>query len=192
MSRRISVLGSIFPAYLAVLLLSAVAYGSSPEFDWTHACQAPDHEQLGHELAFGPAAKRPAVADSGETRTLRLIYFLPNHRTFNPDVVDTMKARIPRIRTFFRDQMQSNGKGSKTFQYETDAQGNPLVHRVDAPNSDASYLRSYRIVGVGNVFRDLPSKFDNEQQYLLHRGRPQHVQQPGLGQRGGLWRQVGG
>ena len=35
-----------------------------------------------------------------------------------------------------------------------------LVHRVDAPNSDASYLRSYRMVGVGNVFRDLRSTFD--------------------------------
>ena len=160
MSRRTSVLSFIFPTCLAVLLLSSVAYGSSPEFDWTHSCKAPDHEQLGHELAPGPAAKRPAAADSGETRTLRLIYFLPNDRTFNPDVVDTMKARIPRIRTFFRDQMQSNGKGSKTFEYETDDQGDPVVHRVDAPNADDSYLRAYRMVGVGNVFRDLRPTFD--------------------------------
>ena len=160
MFRLFSIVNFIFSTFIAGTLLSVGAYASSPEFDWTHSCQAPDHEPLGHEMVSGPAAKRPAVSDSGETRTLRLVYFLPNDRTFNQDVVDTMKARIPRIRTFFRDQMQSNGNGSKTLEYETDAQGNPLVHRVDAPNSDASYLRSYRMVGVGNVFRDLGSTFD--------------------------------
>ena len=167
MSGKVSILCSIFPTFAAVLLLSFGASASSPEFDWTHSCQAPDHEKLGHELAFGPAAKRAAVSDSGETRTLRLIYFLPNDRTFNQDVVDSMKARIPRIRTFFRDQMQSNGKGAKTFEYETDAQGDPIVHRFDAPYSDASYLRSYRIVGVGNVFRDLRPTFDTSNNIFL-------------------------
>ena len=160
MPGKIPIVSAVLPACLAVLLMSPSTYASSPEFDWTHSCRAPDHEQLGHELAFGPAAKRPAVSDSGQTRKLRLIYFLPNDRTFNPDVVDTMKARIPRIRTFFRNQMQSNGKGAMTFEYETDALGDPVIHRFDAPNSDASYLRSYRMVGVGNVFWDLKSTFD--------------------------------
>ena len=160
MSGKNVILSCIFLVFLAVPLLSSGTSASSSESEWAHSCQPLDHEQLGHELATGPAAKRPAVSDSGETRTLRLIYFLPNDRTFNPDVVDTIKARIPRIRTFFRDQMQSNGNGSKTFEYETDDQGDPVVHRVDAPNSDASYLRSYRMVGVGNVFRDLRPTFD--------------------------------
>ncbi len=129
------------------------------EFEPAHACQAPDHEQLEHELAAGPASKWPASSDSSQTRSVRLIYFLPNDRTFNPDMVDSMKARILRIRTFFRDQIQSNGKGSKTFENETDARGAPVVHRVDASYFDDSYLRSYRIVGVGNVFRDLRPTF---------------------------------
>ena len=120
---KIPIVSAVFPACLAVLLLSPFTYASSPEFGWAHSCQAPDHDQLGHELALGPAAKRPAVADSGQTRQLRLIYFLPNDRTFNPDVVDSMKARIPRIRTFFLNQMQSNGKGAMTFEFETDGAG---------------------------------------------------------------------
>ena len=163
MSGKIPIVSAVFPACLAVLLLSPFTYASSSEFGWTHSCRAPDHEQLGQELEFGPAAKRAAVSDSGQTRQLRLIYFLPNDRTFNPDVVDSMKARIPRIRTFFLNQMQSNGKGAMTFEYETDAQGDPIVHRFDAPNSDASYLSSYRMVGIGNVFRDLGSTFDTSQ-----------------------------
>ena len=161
MSReKLHILSSVLLIALACQLLSSGSIASSSEFDWTQSCRAPDHEHLGHGLALGPAAKWPAVADFSEARALRLIYFLPSDRTFNPDVVDTMKARIPRIRTFFRDRMQSNGKGSKTFEYETDGQGDPVVHRVDAPNSDASYLRSYRMVGVGNVYRDLGSTFD--------------------------------
>ncbi len=163
MSGKIPIVAAVFPACLAILLLSSFTYASSPEFDWTHSCRAPDHELLGHELAFGPAFKRVAVSDSGQTRQLRLVYFLPNDRTFNPDVVDSMKARISRIRTFFLNQMQSNGKGAMTFGYETDAQGDPIVHRFDAPNSDASYLSSYRMVGIGNVFRDLGSTFDTSQ-----------------------------
>ena len=161
MPLRISILHSALLSALVFLIsLSAAANASSAEIDRAQSCQPLDHEQLGHELAAGPAAKRPAVSDSGETRTLRLIYFLPNDRTFNQDVVDTIKARVPRIQTFFRDQMQSNGNGSKTFEYETDDQGDPVVHRVDAPFSDASYLRSYRMVGIGNVFRDLKPTFD--------------------------------
>ena len=167
MSSIIPILSSILPTFLAVLLLSSGSHASSSEIDWAQSCRAPDHEHFGQELALVPAAKRPAAADSGETRTLRLVYFLPSDRTFNPDVVDSMKARIPRIRTFFRDQMQSNGKGAKTFEYETDAQGEPVVHRVDAPNTDASYLRAYRMVGVGNVFRDLRPTIDTSRGIFL-------------------------
>ena len=98
---------------------------------------------------------------------MQLIYFIPNDRTFDSDVVDTIKARIPRIQTFFRDQMQAHGHGNKTFQFETDDQGDPVVHRVDAPNSDSSYLRSYRMVGVGNVLRDLRPTFDSGNSILF-------------------------
>ncbi len=168
MPRKFSILQFAQLALLAVLLsLPTAGFASSSEFDWAQSCQPLDHEQLEHDFTVGPAAKLPAVSDSGQSRTLRLIYFLPNDRTFNPDVVDTIKARIPRIQTFFRDQMQSHRNGNKTLQYETDDQGDPVVHRVDAPNSDASYLRSYRMVGVGNVFRDLRPTFDTGNNILF-------------------------
>ena len=145
---------STFLTFLALLPSTGHA---SPPIDWAHSCQPPDHEQWEQERTHGPATK---LADAGEPRTVRLIYFLPNDRTFNSDVVDSIKARIPRIQTFFSDQMQAHGHGNKTFQFETDDQGEPLVHRVDAPYSDSSYLRSYRLVGVGNVLRDLRQTFD--------------------------------
>ncbi len=159
MPLRISVLHSAFLASLAFLLsLSAAAYASSSEIDRTHSCRVFESEQWERDGAGGPAAKRPA--DAGEPRTVRLIYFLPNDRSFNADVVDSMQTRIRRIQTFYGQQMQAHGYGNRTFQFETDDQGEPLVHRVDGPYPESEYLRFYRMIGVGNVYRDLEQAFD--------------------------------
>ena len=139
------------------LMLSPLAAPASPPLaDQTHSCRVFESEQW--ERFRGSAAKR--LADAGEPRTVRLIYFLPNDRSFNSDVVDSIKARMPRIQTFFSQQMQAHGHGNKTFQFETDAQDEPLVHRVDGPYPESEYLRSYRLVNVGNVYRDLEQAFD--------------------------------
>ena len=153
--------------FLALLLRPPAGHASSPaEIDWANSCRPLD---AGHweDHAGSPAAKLLTDSDAGQTRDVKLIYFLPNDRTFNSDVVDTIKARIPRIQTFFRDQMQAHGHGNKTFQFETDDQGDPVVHRVDGRNSDASYLRSYRRVGAGNVLNDLRPTFDSGNSILF-------------------------
>ena len=86
-----------------------------------------------------PAAKRAADLDVGEPRTIRMIYFLPNDRPFRQEVVDTMKVAIRQVQTFYREQMQAHGHGGKTFRFETDVQGEPLVHRVDGQHPDSHY-----------------------------------------------------
>ena len=157
------------PAFLVIpgLLLSPRAGHVSPfPIDWAHSCRPLDAGQWESHNTGGPAAKMLS-ANADRTREVKLIYFIPNDRTFDSDVVDSIKTRIPRIQTFFRDQMQAHGHGTNTFQFETDAQGDPVVHRVDAPNSDDSYLRSYRMVGVGNVLRDLRSTFDSSSSILF-------------------------
>ena len=143
-------------AFLVLLTSLAAANESTPPTDRTHSCRVFESEQWEHFR--GPAAKRPA--DAGEPRTVRLIYFLPNDRSFNSDVVDSMQTRIRRIQTFYGQQMQAHGYGNRTFQFETDDQGEPLVHRVDGPYPESEYLRFYRMIGVGNVYRDLGQAFD--------------------------------
>ena len=126
------------PAFLAIpgLLLSPRAgHASSPPVDWAHSCRPLDAEQWERDHTGGQAAKF-LTANAGPTRDVKLIYFIPNDRKFDSNVVDSIQARIPRIQTFFRDQMQAHGRGNKTFQVETDSLGEPVVHRVDAPNSD--------------------------------------------------------
>ena len=145
-------------AFLTLLTPLAAANESIPPNDRTHSCRVFEFEQWERDGAGGPAAKRPA--DAGEPRTVRLIYFLPNDRSFNADVVDSMQTRIRRIQTFYGQQMQAHGYGNRTFQFETDDQGEPLVHRVDGPYPESEYLRFYRMIGVGNVYRDLEQAFD--------------------------------
>ena len=50
-----------------------------------------------------------------------------------------MKVVIRRVQTFYAEQMQAHGYGKKTFRFETDAQGEPLVHRVDGQHPDSHY-----------------------------------------------------
>ena len=153
--------------FLPVLLYPAAGHGSGSPIDWTNSCRPLDAGHWEADHPGPPAARSLAASAAAPARTVRLIYFIPNDRTFDSDVVDSIKVRIPRIRTFFRDQMGAHGHGSTTFQLETDDQGDPVVHRVDAPESDASYLRSYRLVGVGNVLRDLGPTFDAGNSILL-------------------------
>ena len=75
---------------------------------------------------------------------------------FRQEVVDSMKVTIRQIQTFFAEQMQAHGYGNKTFRFETDAEGEPMVHRVDGQHSDSHYLNDT----VGTVFNELEQVFN--------------------------------
>ena len=79
----------------------------------------------------------------GEPRTVRMIYFLPNDRPFRQEVVDSMKVAIRRVQAFYAEQMQAHGYGNRTFRIETDAQGEPMVHRVDGRHPESYYRATY-------------------------------------------------
>ena len=87
-------------------------------------------------LSFLPSSFAQKAAPEG---MVRLIYFLPNDRPFRPEVVQKMKDEIRNLQTFFGEQMQAHGHGNKTFRIETDAQGEPIVHRVNGQHSDSHY-----------------------------------------------------
>ncbi len=85
-------------------------------------------------------AGMPPALNFGEPRTVRLLYFLPNNRQFRAEVVRKMKDEIQRIQRFYAQQMQAHGYGNNTFRFEADAQGMPVIHRVDGERTDHSYL----------------------------------------------------
>ena len=94
----------------------------------------------------------------GEPRTVRLIYFLPSDHPYRADVVQRMKDEILKVQTFFAEQMAVHGYGKLTFRIETDAQGEPMVHRVDGqhPFGDRNNAFNFNIA----MERELEQAFD--------------------------------
>ena len=82
----------------------------------------------------------------GEPRTLRMIYFLPNDRPYQAEVVQRMKDVILTVQTFYAEQMEAHGFGKRTFRVETDVRGEPIVHRVDGRHPDNYYLDDTHVV----------------------------------------------
>ena len=92
----------------------------------------------------------------GEPRTVRMIYFLPNDWQYRADVVQKMKDTIRTVQTFYAEQMAAHGYGNVTFRFETDLQGEPMVHHVDGQHPFSHYDNT-----LGNaVFEELEQTFD--------------------------------
>ena len=135
---KIPVLRSVFWAFIGFLIPPMAVGHASPSPSDTYA-----------------AGKRLADLNVGEPRTVRLIYFLPNDRPYRAAVVQKMKDAIRQVQTFYAEQMQAHGYGDMTFRVETDAEGEPLVHRVDGQHPDSYYLDdSHEAVfdEIGQVF----------------------------------------
>ena len=139
-----------YPLFALIgLILSplAVVHASPSTADSVHFCAPFDYEQWRRDHPR-PAGKRLANLNVGEPRTVRMIYFLPNNRPYRAEVVNSMKAMMRRVQTFFADQMQAHGYGNTTFLFETDAQGEPLVHRVNGQHPDRHYLNNDTIDAI--------------------------------------------
>ena len=134
---RLNSKSALFALIGFVLSPLAVAHALPTPADSVHFCQLIDFEQWRRDHPR-PAGKRLAL-NVGEPRTVRMIYFLPNDRPFRQEVVDSMKVAIRRVQTFYAEQMQAHGYGNRPFRIETDAQGEPLVHRVDGRHPNSYY-----------------------------------------------------
>ena len=110
------------------------AYSQSSAKDRAPICGAPDW-QPGEPCDVGTP-----TLDVGEPRTVRMVYFIPNDRPSRPDVVQRMKDEMRAIQSFFADQMEAHGHGSKTFRIETDAKDEPVVHVVNGEHPDSRYI----------------------------------------------------
>ncbi len=154
---RCTIPTKLTPCIFALLCLASIAQASSPPAeDNVHFCQVLDYEDMRARDSLYAARKQALNLNVGEPRTVRMIYFLPNDRPFRQEVVDSMKTTIRQIQTFFRDQMRANGYGDMTFRFETDAGGNPMVHRVDGQYSNSHYLDNT----VGTVLDEVGQAFD--------------------------------
>lgn len=89
-----------------------------------------------------PSARRYTRSldvDAGAPRTVRTVFFLPSDRPYPADKVERLKGMIQHIQRVFRVQMNEHGHGERTFEFESDAGGNPLIHRFDAAHPEIHY-----------------------------------------------------
>ena len=130
--------GAVLGLSCPLLSLLAIAHASPPPADSVQFCAFDDHHRWVPDHPR-PAARPLANLNVGEPRTVRMIYFLPNDWSYRAEVVDSMKTVIKQSQAFYREQMQAHGHGDWTFGIETDAQGEPLVHRVDGHHPFSHY-----------------------------------------------------
>ena len=142
---------------LACLIICTVGYASPqpPEAEIVHFCLPLDFEELRVRDSTYAARKQALNLNVGPPRTVRMIYFLPIDRLLRASVVDSMKSTIRQIQTFYGEQMQAYGYGNTSLAIETDALGEPIVHRLNGQHPDSCYLdnTSRNVLDeVGQVF----------------------------------------
>ena len=137
-----------------LFVFSSTVHASPQPSNDVHFCLPLDTEDMRTRDSIYAATKHALNLNGGEPRTVRMIYFLPNGRPFRQEVVDSMKVTIRQIQTFYAEQMQAHGYGNKTFRFETDTQGEPLVHRVNSQHPDSYYLDNT------NPWPDIREEFD--------------------------------
>ncbi len=74
-------------------------------------------------------------------QTVRLAYLIPSDRQPQLDIDAKFDVRIKATQTFFADEMERHGYGRKTFRFETDADGDAIIHHVTSRNPDEYFQR---------------------------------------------------
>ncbi len=77
--------------------------------------------------------------DNSPEYIVRVIYFHPNDIEPQEDSVNTLKAMMKDIQTFFADEMERHGYGRKTFRLETDESENVMLHYMKGNFDHANY-----------------------------------------------------
>ena len=92
---------------------------------------------------------------------VRLIYFRPRDRRPRPDINAQIDRLIKDVQAFYADEMERHGFGRKTFQFETDADGNAVVYHITGRNDDMDYHYSQ------NVWGEIGEQFDSSRNIYL-------------------------
>ena len=97
----------------------------------------------------------------GQPRMVRIIYFLPNDQSYRSTVVQQMKNKVRLAQTFFAEQMDVHGYGKLTFDVETDAQGESVVHQVNGQHDTDYYHADRYHFRVLNEVEEMFNVFEN-------------------------------
>lgn len=109
-------------------------------------------------LMFSIVYAAPAL-DAGPPRTVRMIYFLPKDR--HPQVnITRMKIMMSEAQLLYEESMSQHGYPNMTFQLETGAQSQLIVHQIHGSQNDEAYHEFYTAEGFRAITEEIGKQFD--------------------------------
>ena len=151
--------------FIVLILLSWLPSSLEAADDGSFFCAPFDYQEW-RRAHPRPAGKRAAL-DVGEPRTVRLIYFKPKDVSYRSTLADSIQFMIKQVQTFYADQMEANGYGRRTFRFETDDRGEPMVHLVKGRYARTHYM-TWDVGDLsGLVFPEIEPVFDVESNAYL-------------------------
>ena len=107
----------------------------------------------------------PDFVQAQDSRPIvRIIYFLPKDRQPQPDIDEKLDTLIKDVQTFYAEQMEAHGFGRKTFQIETDASGNAVVHHINGRFTDEYYSN---LSWTWEIWEEIDQPFDPSKNIYL-------------------------
>ncbi len=143
--------------WTVALVLCPILVGSAfpQETGYVPFCKPIDFSQVQPEDS-NAAGKRALSLNTGEPRTVRVIYFVPNDRSFSSSVEDSIKRAVRQVRSFFTDQMKAHGFSLDAINIETGGDGDPLIHRVTGQHGEDYYVDNTHF----RVFSEIGQNYD--------------------------------
>ena len=94
---------------------------------------------------------------------VRLIYFLPKDSQAQPNINAKLDTWIKDVQQLYSDELTRYGFGRKTFQLETDANGQAVVHHVDGLSDETHYHQGT----FSKIIKELSERFDSSKHAYL-------------------------
>ena len=172
-------LGALFIVTIGFILYPLLAVDVFAQDAEEHPpfCEPIDFSRM-HPEGSDAAGKRAFSLNTGEPRTVRVIYFVPNDRSFTATVEDSIKRAVGQVRTFFADQMKAHGFGLDAINIETGADGDPQIHRVTGQHPDDDYADNMHSAVFSEIRQDYDTHaniyiafIDNSRRFTPRGGR---------------------
>ena len=115
-------------------------------------------QSRGVTVDFDDRAPTPSINSNG---TVPLVYFIPSDRDPRSDQVIALRALIKEAHRFYADQMDKHGFGRRTFNFESDEHGDPLVHQIHGKFTEHYYNFSDQGNPETLIWKEIVAYFEN-------------------------------
>ncbi len=92
-------------------------------------------------LCYAQDTTQDATQTNSFERKVRVVYFLPNNRTYRQELEDRIRTQIVYIQSFYTNQMAAHGYSGMSIRIERDTDGIIVVNRLDG-RFPSSYYNS--------------------------------------------------